>query len=109
MGDNICVIRAAEQPLIESTKSPLVSRVLLKRETFGGSATVSWIKLDGAHARQNSGPGERFYYILSGGVEFRVEGEPPQQAIAGDIVYMPKNRDYTFEGDITYLYINLPG
>jgi hypothetical protein len=107
MAGNVTVIRAAEQPLLESTRSPLSSRRLLAPETFGGRAGVSWIRLSGAHARQNSGPNERFYYILSGSVVFQVDGEPPRQAQAGDIVYMPKNCDYTFEGDITYLYINV--
>jgi quercetin dioxygenase-like cupin family protein len=108
IAENVSVVRAAEQPLVESGKSPLVSRTLLKRETFGGVATVSWIKLDGMHARQNSGPGERFYYILSGSVVFQVAHQPPERAEAGDVVYMPKNCYYTFEGRITYLYNNVP-
>jgi len=107
MEKNVTVIRASEQPLIESTKSPLASRRLLAPETSGGAAGVSWIRLNGTHAAQNSGSGERFYYILSGSVVFDVEGEELRQADAGDVVYMPKNRNYTFTGDITYLYINI--
>jgi ethanolamine utilization protein EutQ (cupin superfamily) len=102
------VIRAADQPLKHGEKSPLVTKRLLSKETFAGAIGVTWIKLEGTHAPQNSGTGERFYYILSGTVEFRIDGHAPEQAQAGDIVYMPKNVMYTFEGDITYLYVNIP-
>ena len=81
---------------------------MLTRDTFAGAIGVTWIKLDGAHAPQNSGEGERFYYILTGTAKFRIDGTAPETAEAGDIVYMPKNVNYVFEGDITYLYVNLP-
>ena len=102
------IIRAAEQPLLDGAKSPLVSRRLLTRDNYTGSVSMTWIQLNGAHARQNSGTGDRFYYILSGAARFSIGDEPPETAGAGDIVCPPKNVDYVFEGDITYLYVNAP-
>jgi quercetin dioxygenase-like cupin family protein len=102
------IIRAAEQPLRDGTSSPLVSRRLVTPDDTAVGVALSWVRLSGAHARQNSGGGQRLYYVLSGEAQFDIEGGASGRAAAGDVVVVPPHVDYTFEGFMEYLYVNIP-
>lgn len=102
------IIRAADCPVRDGASSPLVSRRLVTPADTAIGMAVSWVRLAGAHARQNSGAGQRLYYILSGEARFDVGQQTSGVAGAGDVVIIPQDVDYTFEGNMDYLYVNIP-
>ncbi len=102
------IVRFADQPLRDGTNSPLVNRRLVTPEDTSAGVAISWVRLDGMHASQNSGAGQRLYYVLSGGARFDIEGGAKGDAGAGDVVIIPPDVNYTFEGGMDYLYVNIP-
>ena len=71
--------------------------------------SVTWTRLWGHHDRVVNEISDRVYYILEGEAVFQVgDGSPMERAVAGDVVFIPRNVPYEFEGQMVYLVMNGP-
>ena len=102
------VIRPRDLPLESEPENPLTYKRLVRRENHGPGLSVTWISLRGRHCRIVCRESDRVYYILAGGVSFNLGDAPPQTAVAGDSVFIPRGTPYDFAGDIDYLVMNGP-
>jgi mannose-6-phosphate isomerase-like protein (cupin superfamily) len=102
------VIRPGDLALECEAENPLTYKRLVRRESHGPGLSVTWISLRGRHRRIVCRESDRVYYILSGSASFVLGEAPPQQATAGDSVFIPRGTAYDFAGDIDYLVMNGP-
>jgi mannose-6-phosphate isomerase-like protein (cupin superfamily) len=107
-GSAAAVIRPGELPLESEAENPLTYRRLVRRDRHGADLSVTWISLRGRHRRIVCHDSDRVYYILSGRASFALDQSPPQPAVAGDSVFIPRGTPYDFAGDIDYLVMNGP-
>jgi mannose-6-phosphate isomerase-like protein (cupin superfamily) len=102
------VIRPGELPLEAEPENCLTYRRIVRRERHGTGLSMTWIALRGRHRRLVCHESDRVYDILSGNASFVLGEAPPQNAGAGDSVFIPRGTAYGFEGDIDYLVMNGP-
>jgi mannose-6-phosphate isomerase-like protein (cupin superfamily) len=102
------IIRPGDLALEAEPENALSYRRILRRDRHGEGLSVTWIALRGRHRRLVCRESDRVYYILSGSASFTLGDAPPQEARAGDSVFIPRGTAYEFEGDIDYLVMNGP-
>jgi len=61
------------------------------------SGDVASLKIDGRHGRVKTTLSDRFYYVVAGAGTFEI-GDASLQVVSGDLVVVPKDTPYDFEG-----------
>ena len=102
------IVRFAEQTPITEDGHPLVMYRLLDRRRHIDALSVTWVQLWGEHSRMRTAASERCYVIVAGRGAFQVGDEPSASVGPGDIVLVPRDVGYQFEGHFTYLVLNAP-
>ena len=72
---------------------PGISRTDLLRDDLSAAGhEVIQVRVDfrpGAAAARHRHPGEELVYVLSGSLEYRLDGRPPVTVEAGDVLFIP--------------------
>jgi mannose-6-phosphate isomerase-like protein (cupin superfamily) len=98
---------ASAQAIDEPSNSAIV-RPLARAAEGGSSVSVTWVSIDGRHQELASRRSARTYYVLSGGLDFVLDGRGPTRLAAGELLVIPKGCPYYLEGTATYLVLNTP-
>ena len=102
------IVRFADQTPITENGHPLVMYRLLDRARHTDGLSVTWVQLWGEHSRMRTVASERIYVVVAGNGTFQVGDDPTEMVGPGDVVLVPRNIGYQFEGNFTYLVLNAP-
>lgn len=84
---------AGAAALVAQTPPPGISRADLLRNDLGVTGReVVQVRVDfapGAFAPRHSHPGEEIANVLTGELEYRIDGRPPVRLRAGDVLFIP--------------------
>jgi quercetin dioxygenase-like cupin family protein len=89
----VLIVASALAPHIALAQQPDVKRTDLQRHDLsvsGREAIQVHVELaPGVAFPRHSHPGEEIIYVLTGSLEYEVEGKPPVTLEAGDVLYIP--------------------
>lgn len=94
--------------VIEEPSNSAAVRPLARAVQGDSSVSVTWVTIDGRHQELTSSRSTRVYYVLSGALDFVLDGEGPTGVAAGELLIIPKGCPYSLEGTATYLVLNTP-
>lgn len=102
------IVRFADQTPIVEDGHPLVMYRLVDRVRHIDGLSVTWVQLWGEHSRMRTPASERVYVVVAGGGTFQVGDDAAETVGPGDVVLVPRDVAYQFEGNFTYLVLNAP-
>jgi mannose-6-phosphate isomerase-like protein (cupin superfamily) len=98
----------ATTEVIEEPGNSAVVRPLARAAEGVSSVSVTWVSIDGRHQELVSKRSARTYYVLSGALDFVLDGREPTRLVDGELLVIPKGCPYYLEGKATYLVLNTP-
>ena len=79
-----------------AAQPPAITRTDLQRHDLGiAGREVIQVRVDfapGAASPRHSHPGEEIVYVLSGALEYRIDGQPPMTLNAGGVLFIANGR-----------------
>ncbi|MEJ6626866.1 MAG: hypothetical protein QNL32_03280 [Actinomycetes bacterium] len=95
-------------PVIPEPENSLKLKTLLNSMKSDGAISVTEVEISGEHRRLKTNSILRTYYLLSGSLEFEIDGEPGINMQVGDILTLKQDCEYSLKGSAKYLVINTP-
>ena len=87
---------------------PLVLKRIIN-QSHTDSISLTWVTLFGRHEKVVNTISDRVYYIVDGEADFENGDNEKDSVTGGDVVLIPKDVPYVFEGHMTYVVMNSPG
>jgi len=102
------IIKFSDTKTDTQGERPLVlKRIINQRHT--DSISLTWVTLFGRHEKVVNEISDRVYYIIDGEADFEIGDNEKGSVTGGDVVLIPKDVPYVFEGHMTYVVMNSPG
>ena len=102
------IIKFSDTKTDTQGERPLVlKRIINQRHT--DSISLTWVTLFGRHEKVVNEISDRVYYIIDGEADFEIGDSEKGSVTGGDVVLIPKDVPYVFEGHMTYVVMNSPG
>ena len=95
-------------PEIPEPENSLKLKTLLNSSKSSGAISATEVEISGEHRRLRTNSILRTYYLVSGSLEFEIDGETGISMKPGDILTLQKNCEYSLKGSAKYLVINTP-
>ena len=95
-------------PELPEPENNLKLKTLLNSIKSDGAISVTEVEILGEHRRLRTNSILRTYYLVSGTLEFTIDGESGINMQAGDVLTLQKNCDYSLKGTAKYLVVNTP-
>jgi hypothetical protein len=86
----------------------LILKTLLNSIKSDGAISVTEVEISGEHRRLRTNSILRTYYLVSGSLEFTIDGEPGINMQSGDVLTLKEGCEYSLKGNAKYLVINTP-
>ena len=103
------IIHLGNLPETPQEPRPLTLKRVINIDEHTADISVTWTRIWGHHDRVVNEISDRVYYIIEGEGRFQVgDGAPIENASAGDIVFIPRNVPYEFDGTMRYIVMNGP-
>jgi hypothetical protein len=108
MTDSFTLISGTSISQIVEEKNHLLLKTLLNAQGSDGRISITEVEINGAHKSLETKSELRTYYILSGSLEFNINGVSAIKVVQGDILTLEKHAQYSMDGSAKYLVINTP-
>ena len=95
-------------PIVLEPENSLKLKTLLNSSKSSGAISATEVEISGEHRRLRTNSILRTYYLVSGSLEFEIDGETGINMKPGDILTLQKNCEYSLKGIAKYLVINTP-
>jgi hypothetical protein len=95
-------------PEIAEPENSLNLKTLLNSVKSDGAISVTEVEISGEHQKLRTNSILRTYYLVSGNLEFTVDGESGIAMKVGDVLTLKAGCEYSLEGSAKYLVINTP-
>jgi len=102
------VISNQSTPELPEPENNLKLKTLLNSIKSDGAISVTEVEISGEHRRLRTNSILRTYYLVTGSLEFTIDGESGINMQAGDVLTLQKDCDYSLKGTAKYLVINTP-
>ena len=83
-------------------------KTLLNSAKSNGAISVTEVEISGEHRRLRTNSILRTYYLVSGSLEFEVDGEKGIVLNEGDLLTLKQGCEYSLKGIAKYLVMNTP-
>jgi hypothetical protein len=93
---------------IAEPENSLNLKTLLNSVKSDGAISVTEVEISGEHQRLRTNSILRTYYLVSGNLEFTIDGESGIAMKAGDVLTLKAGCEYSLKGTAKYLVINTP-
>lgn len=108
MSDKYELILNQAMPKILEPENNLELKTLLNSAKSNGAISVSEVEISGEHRRLRTNSILRTYYLVSGSLEFEVDGETGIVLNEGDLLTLKQGCEYSLTGVAKYLVMNTP-
>ena len=108
MADKYELISNQATPEIPEPENNLKLKTLLNSGKSAGAISATEVEISGEHRRLRTNSILRTYYLVSGSLEFEINGETGISMKPGDILTLQKNCEYSLKGNAKYLVMNTP-
>ena len=95
-------------PEIAEPENSLNLKTLLNSVKSDGAISVTEVEISGEHQRLRTNSILRTYYLVSGNLEFSIDGESGIHMKPGDVLTLKSGCEYSLKGSAKYLVINTP-
>ena len=95
-------------PKVLEPENALELKTLLNSANSAGAVSVTEVEISGEHRKLRTNSILRTYYLVSGSLEFEIDGETGINMKPGDILTLQKNCEYSLKGNAKYLVMNTP-
>lgn len=102
------LISNQQTPEIAEPENNLKLKTLLNSIKTDGAISVTEVEISGEHRRLKTNSILRTYYLVSGSLEFSIDGESRINMRAGEILTLKEGCSYSLTGSAKYLVINTP-
>ena len=93
---------------IAEPENSLHLKTLLNSVKSDGAISVTEVEISGEHQRLRTNSILRTYYLVSGSLEFEVDGENGIFLNPGDLLTLKQGCEYSLKGNAKYLVMNTP-
>jgi quercetin dioxygenase-like cupin family protein len=93
---------------IAEPENSLNLKTLLNSVKSGGAISVTEVEISGEHQRLRTNSTLRTYYVVSGSLEFTIDGQSGIAMQVGDVLTLKAGCEYSLKGSAKYLVINTP-
>jgi quercetin dioxygenase-like cupin family protein len=93
---------------IAEPENSLNLKTLLNSVKSDGAISVTEVEISGEHQRLRTNSILRTYYLVSGSLEFTIDGESAIAMKVGDVLTLEAGCEYSLKGSAKYLVINTP-
>ncbi len=102
------IIKFSDTKTDTQGERPLVLKRIIN-QNHTDSVSLTWVTLFGRHEKVVNEISDRVYYIIDGEADFEIGDSEKGSVTGGDVVLIPKDVPYVFEGHMTYVVMNSPG
>ena len=102
------IIKFSDTKTDTQGERPLVLKRIIN-QSHTNSISLTWVTLFGRHEKVVNEISDRVYYIIDGEADFEIGDGEKGSVTGGDVVLIPKDVPYVFEGHMTYVVMNSPG
>jgi len=95
-------------PELPEPENSLKLKTLLNSIKSDGAISVTEVEISGEHRRLRTNSILRTYYLVSGSLEFEIDGKSGINMQAGDVLTLKEGCEYSLKGTAKYLVINTP-
>ena len=108
MSDKYELISNQSTPKILEPENSLELKTLLNAAKSNSAISVTEVEISGEHLRLKTNSILRTYYLVSGSLEFEVDGETGIFLNPGDLLTLKQGCEYNLKGNAKYLVMNTP-
>jgi uncharacterized cupin superfamily protein len=102
------IISNQSTPKILEPENSLELKTLLNSAKSNSAISVTEVEISGEHQRLRTNSILRTYYLVSGSLEFNIDGESGIAMKVGDVLTLKQGCEYSLKGSAKYLVINTP-
>jgi uncharacterized cupin superfamily protein len=102
------IISNQSTPKILEPENSLELKTLLNSAKSNSAISVTEVEISGEHQRLRTNSILRTYYLVSGSLEFNIDGESGIAMKVGDVLTLKAGCEYSLKGSAKYLVINTP-
>jgi hypothetical protein len=102
------IISNQSTPKILEPENSLNLKTLLNSVKSDAAISVTEVEISGEHQRLRTNSILRTYYLVSGSLEFNIDGESGIAMKVGDVLTLKQGCEYSLKGSAKYLVINTP-
>ena len=108
MSDRYELISNQATPKILEPENSLELITLLNSAKSNSAISVTEVEISGEHRRLRTNSMLRTYYLVSGSLEFEVDGKTGIFLNPGDLLTLKQGCEYSLKGNAKYLVMNTP-
>ena len=108
MSDKYEFISNQSTPKILEPENSLELKTLLNSAKSNSAISVTEVEISGEHLRLRTNSILRTYYLVSGSLEFEIDGENGIFLNPGDLLTLKQGCEYSLKGHAKYLVMNTP-
>jgi hypothetical protein len=108
MSDKYELISNQSTPKILEPENSLELKTLLNSAKSNSAISVTEVEISGEHRRLRTNSILRTYYLVSGSLEFEVDGKTGIFLNPGDLLTLKQGCEYSLKGYAKYLVMNTP-